>query len=197
VRLNTPPPSLPAVSGGHTPSPTPAGGPVAPARKSAVQPYLGAGRAIAPASTSTAGVAGYSSASGRGSATLLSTGNSPGHAHASALAVATRRSATLPGVPGHRSPPSAGQQAASAPVASTAPPAEPMWVGLRRSRMLDSPAPNPLRGLPLQSESGQALQVALIALAAMVLSGVLFGRELRISERYRHLVRRRAQRPRI
>ena len=58
-----------------------------------------------------------------------------------------------------------------------------------------SPRPNPLGGLTLPPEAGEAMQLALISIAAMLLLGLLFREELKLSLRYRRLVDRISQRP--
>jgi hypothetical protein len=59
-----------------------------------------------------------------------------------------------------------------------------------------SSAGKQLLGLELPPERGQAMMVALIAFAAMLLLAVLFADRLQLAPRYRALVARFTQRPR-
>jgi hypothetical protein len=117
------------------------------------------------------------------------------HADASSLASGARITTPAPGHPRQGPPPSGGGQTPAASAPGGARPGPPLAPLARHGVMPQSPAPNPLAGLRLQPESGEAMQLVLITLAAMLLLGLLFHEELKLGGRARQLVDRITQRP--
>jgi hypothetical protein len=117
-----------------------------------------------------------------------------GHAYVSSNAGGAQAPASVPGGPRHGPPPAAGGQ----------PPRSQPGFDLERARaplvrhglLPASPAPNPFAGLTIEPESGEAMRLVLISLAAMVLLGMLFNEELKPGLRARQLVERVSHRQR-
>jgi hypothetical protein len=194
AHLSAPPASTPAPRIAQATAPTSGRGARPATGGHASAAYAGAAMNRPTSSRPLPPATGSSRGPGAGTGAQLSAASSQSRAHTAALPLSGGSSSPPPAVPGHTSPPKAGHTP-SASVPAAVRHAQAGAPERAHTNLPDSPLPEPLRGLLLRPESGEALQLALIALAAMLLLCVLFADELRVGDRFRALLERRAPRP--
>jgi hypothetical protein len=109
------------------------------------------------------------------------------HANASSTAGSARGAASAPGGR-HGPPPTAGPPPRTSHSGGNS--GQALAPLARHGLLPESRAPDPFDGLTIQPESGEAMQLVLISLAAMLLVGILFHQELKLGLRARQLVDR-------
>jgi hypothetical protein len=114
------------------------------------------------------------------------------HASASSTAGSARGAASGPGGPGHGPPPTAGPPPRTSHAGGNS--GQALAPLARHGLLPESRAPGPFDGLTIGPESGEAMQLVLISLAAMLLVGILFHQELKLGLRARQLVDRLSHR---